>query len=584
MIALVVLAGVLVGLVSTSEAATINAASCSEADINTAIGAPGSGAANDDIVVVPAGNCNINLIAVRGKRITLQGAGKTPDGTSLSAAQALCAAGGQTSYTCLTDVSPKDADGSGRTVNGFTYFNKSMIIYRDMLDGAAGTGVTRITGFTFFGGTGSGDGSNNGIILLETGSTDQLRYDNNAMYTTRTSGLKVIGCLKGVFDHNYWSMSNEAYATYSFNNAYCPYGTGYSNTYGDARWTVGAQFGTADFLFLEDNRYDFDGYCTGGAGGGLGISPSIDQFAASAIVFRYNTVNNTYITTHGLMGRHRGARAGEIYRNTFVRGSCVNGNQTDAFGIGSGAWLVHNNTVTGTYTNIATMTINRAGAPYAPWGTCNGTSVWDGNTSPAGYPCMDQPGRGPGDLVSGDTATNQTLGSATYPRQAIEKSYCWGNTLNGVTTGCNTFNSSYVQLGREFENSALSGYVEYTYPHPLVGGGSTASATITSPVAGSNQTASTTFTVSGTATAGTGSLTRVDVYIDGTLTCSDTVASFSPWSCTATAPATAGAYTLTAKATDSDGQGPASTGVSVNVVTGGGGSAKSWRYGSQGLK
>lgn len=103
------------------------------------------------------------------------------------------------------------------------------------------------------------------------------------------------------------------------------------------------------------------------------------------------------------------------------------------------------------------------------------------------------------------------------------------------------------------------------------GGGSTATATITSPTAGSSQTGGSTFTVSGTATAGSGSLTRVDVYINGTLAASDTVSPFTSWSTTVTAPSTAGSYTLTARATDAAGQGADSSGVSFTVPSGGGG-------------
>jgi hypothetical protein len=75
--------------------------------------------------------------------------------------------------------------------------------------------------------------------------------------------------------------------------------------------------------------------------------------------------------------------------------------------------------------------------------------VWDGNTpATTGYPCLDQVGRGVGDLLSGDypTKRNNTRGctvnftwanraancdgsdSSAWPRQALEPAYEWSNT------------------------------------------------------------------------------------------------------------------------------------------------------------
>ncbi len=58
-------------------------------------------------------------------------------------------------------------------------------------------------------------------------------------------------------------------------------------------------------------------------------------------------------------------------------------------------------------------------------------SGWDDNTDHLGYPCIDQPGRGLGDLLTGTfpTKTNSTTGTVAWPNQALEPIYVWNNSL-----------------------------------------------------------------------------------------------------------------------------------------------------------
>jgi hypothetical protein len=59
-------------------------------------------------------------------------------------------------------------------------------------------------------------------------------------------------------------------------------------------------------------------------------------------------------------------------------------------------------------------------------------SKWDGNTDTSGYPCLDQPGRGKNDLitgtVAGGTRIDSVTGTVTWPHQAVDPIYVWGNT------------------------------------------------------------------------------------------------------------------------------------------------------------
>jgi len=77
-------------------------------------------------------------------------------------------------------------------------------------------------------------------------------------------------------------------------------------------------------------------------------------------------------------------------------------------------------------------------APPNGWGFCGtalGPSAWDGNTGSTGYPCMDQVGRGRGDMVNGSDFPNfvdAVTGGVSWPNQVIDPVYVWGNTYNAV--------------------------------------------------------------------------------------------------------------------------------------------------------
>jgi len=104
------------------------------------------------------------------------------------------------------------------------------------------------------------------------------------------------------------------------------------------------------------------------------------------------------------------------------------------------------NTITGFVQFIHEDTVRTKSATYTQtpppngWGYCgssfNGTpSPWDGNTNSTGYPCIDQVGRGKGDLLTGKqwpNLVNSLTGKITWPHQASEPVYVWNNTFNRV--------------------------------------------------------------------------------------------------------------------------------------------------------
>ena len=99
------------------------------------------------------------------------------------------------------------------------------------------------------------------------------------------------------------------------------------------------------------------------------------------------------------------------------------------------------------------------------WGYCGSSfagtgSNWDGNTnSSTGYPCMDQPGRGKGDLLSGafPSVTNTTTGCASsascaWPRQALEPLYIFKNNWSPLPGNSGVYLSNY-QPDALFQNA-----------------------------------------------------------------------------------------------------------------------------------
>ena len=129
------------------------------------------------------------------------------------------------------------------------------------------------------------------------------------------------------------------------------------------------------------------------------------------------------------------------------------------------------------------------GAPNAGnmFGACNGSNVWDQNSS-AGRLCIDQPGAGYDDLVASTPTTpgcpggpcpiNVTQGCIqAWPRQVAQPSYEWGNTNNGILAmACHIdaiLGLTPIIAGVDCIHGQRPGYTPYTYPHPLTTGATT---------------------------------------------------------------------------------------------------------------
>ena len=183
-------------------ASTVNAASCSQANVQTAI----NSTSNGDTAAIPAGNCTWTTAVTISNSITLEGAG----------------AGS-------TNITINNSGGTGIQL------------------GASNTSL-RITGITLLEQAVSGSG----MINIAGGTGISLRFDHNA-FTAAGSYTRAIwmnmpcvspGC---VIDHNTFTDVGYIDKNVAPGDAHL----------GDASWTLPMSFGTINALYFEDNTFNF---------------------------------------------------------------------------------------------------------------------------------------------------------------------------------------------------------------------------------------------------------------------------------------------------------------------------------------
>jgi hypothetical protein len=305
-------------------------------------------------------------------------------------------------------------------------------------------GSFRLTGITLRGGT--GQPKENGLLQIS-GATTEMRIDHIHIdmrsYVPRNSGKPIaLYVPQGVVDHSIFDHAGQGFI--HFLNG--------GDEGGDEPWAAPTAFGGANFIFLEDNLHhgDEDPGRPGHYQGAVS-----DCHTGGRFVIRYSTivslgVGQTHPTGHGA-GHDRGCRAHELYGNHVMPAPSFDPRTDEppfTFDYTtSGTALLWGNTAEGVYKNIFYLNVTRRNdetyrqdpTPEG-WGYCgtqfDGTgSAWDGNTDPVtGYPCIDQPGRGQGDLLTGDfpTEINSRTGTIAWPSQRLEPIYEWSNTASVV--------------------------------------------------------------------------------------------------------------------------------------------------------
>jgi hypothetical protein len=97
------------------------------------------------------------------------------------------------------------------------------------------------------------------------------------------------------------------------------------------------------------------------------------------------------------------------------------------------------------------------------------------------YATLDQCGMGQGDLLANSTPVNTRTGTASWPNEAADPVYVWGNNFNFTVPG---YPSGLVAGSAQsfVSGTPKPGYTPLVYPHPLVtAGGTLPGGTTTTP-------------------------------------------------------------------------------------------------------
>lgn len=430
------------GTVDSATASTVTAASCSNTAVQSAI----NSAAPGDIVAVPAGNCTwTGGVTVASKALTLSGAGVD-----------------------VTNIT----DGIGGALR---------------VTGASSTNFVTITGFTFI----KSANNSGGAVIQISGGQDTVGFRlHHSSLSSSSSGIRgvIVESVYGLIDHFTWNITGSA----TGNQALSVWGSSAGSDGGFTPWQRPLAFGTPKAVYLEDSTMNYPA-------GVAFVEDSIDAYAGARLVIRYNTFNNASIGFHGTdTGGMRSPVSFEVYNNTFVNNSA---SQLRGMTIRGGAAVVHNNSYTGPKPwGQITLMLYRVVQPQQAggWQVCNGTRLLLGSASlsadasrtasssgtvgfsstnrdllgpfgtgtyttyldgsgSGGYPCRDQPGVGPGQIVQGIYAWNNSGGVQI-------------DTYDG---GSGISDANYLQPGRDYFNGVQRpGYTTYTYPYPATGTGS----------------------------------------------------------------------------------------------------------------
>ena len=420
-------------LLADAGAATVNATSCSQANVQTAV----SVAVDGDTVLVPAGSCSwSNGVSWSNKNINVIGAGI-----------------GNTVITPAGDV-----------------FSIT----------ATTKGSFRVSGMTI-----SGSPSGNPFIfhIMSSGTETPVkgwRIDHIRFSFTNASSLRVIyisGISWGLIDHcifdgnEYIGVESAAYTDAEYDRG---------DVLGSKSWSLPINFGTDEAIYIEDCTWNLTGQSIPGIN---------DMVYGARQVFRHNTVTGAWFQTHAARGNDRGGGLKyEIYNNTFNGNGFIWG-----FTLRSGTGVFFNNTISGYSTNNILMDDQRTFESQVigpPLGQCNGSSSYDGNKgtgNEVGWPCIDQIGRGPGLIRSqasiplfawnNGSSANCATGGACNNSSVLSVN---NDGLNASGGAGHPWNSDHIKSTAhangevDFVNNNSTpkpSYVAFTYPHPLQGAG-----------------------------------------------------------------------------------------------------------------
>ncbi len=281
--------------ISSANSATINAASCSVADITSAI----VSASNGDTVRVPSASCNWSTTLILNKSINLIGSGMGEVGTTIITS-------GPDGYILAS----------------------------------AGTNNWSISGFSF-------STANPGWIAvrvnLYTGTNTGWRIHNNQFkgyhYAIYGQGIYSSDNTSSIVDHNEF------------------YGGGVQffgeNDSANGPWTKTTRLGGKDFIFIENNKFSDVGALTTcthavATNNGARVVVRYNAFFIEDTSTNFGQWDIFDAHGYGHGTSVRAVRAYEIYNNTFTRTKAVR--LGHAIYLRGGTGVVYNNRLDGSYT------------------------------------------------------------------------------------------------------------------------------------------------------------------------------------------------------------------------------------------
>jgi hypothetical protein len=361
-----------------------------------------------------------------------------------------------------------------------------------LLSVVATNGGFRLSGISFW--TGNNvtsstvtNAKDSGTIMLT--GPGSVRVDHCHFYMTNSVNYKALALYNGAFgvlDNSLLDFTDLC-AIYAYNGR-----SGSWESQGNLEWTQPTDFGGTNYFFVEDN------IITGAASPAETVYSTrvFDGFTAAKMVIRFNTLVASCLSENHATGHapnDRGPRSIEIYGN-LVTSPLAEDPNYNAVDIGSGTQLVWGNSWDQVYKNIYLLrviryagqsgggTYNQTATPDG-WGyagtTFNGVgSSWDGGTAlgtatTTGYPCLDQPGRGRGALLTNDfpDKLNFSTGTLTWPTQELSPIYIFKNvgSIVGGWGGSEYANSAGTRIVADRDYYAQASGIQTTPTSPFDG-------------------------------------------------------------------------------------------------------------------